>query len=470
MIGLRRGRPLVLLAFAGLWAGCASQSAAIRDALDELVRTEALAGGRVGVVVADAATGEVLAEHAAESGFATASNMKLISAAVALDTLGPDYRARTELVARGAIRDGTLDGDLVLRGYGDPTLDEAELAGMVDAAWDAGLRRVTGRVVADGSWLGDEQRGHGWQWDYLDAGYAAPFGGICLHGNTVTIRVRPGEPPVVEWEPAAYAGPEGSVGVGRTRVTASRALGSDAIVVGGTIRRDAEVVTLRVAVRDPERFAAGVLTRLLQRRGVAIDESAAAPEVGAGAERVLASHDSPPLAEIVGPLLTDSNNLYAEQVWRLAAKAARGSAATAAAARHTVEFFRRIGIDPYGIVPADGSGLSRRNLVQPHQLAELLLWVRDQPFRDLFVRSLPLAGRSGTLAQRFRGGLAADLVRAKTGYISRVVCLSGYVPRPGSDSEPLVFCVMLNDFTCPTQAAKDAVDRFVERLAVIAGW
>lgn len=466
-------------AVAAIAGGCVATgggSRAAQQALAELVGDEKLVGGRVGVFVQDLATGEVLARHAADRGFATASNMKLVSAAVALHTLRPKARTHTDLFGYGRLDGDVWRGDLVLSGHGDPTLPWTALGEFAAAVEQAGVRRVTGRVRGDGSWLGKEQRGHGWQWDYLDRSYAAPFGGLCLNQNCVNVTISPGrvvprvlvvprlpEPPEVLVEQVS-AGQE-------TAVVATRAPGDPRIVVRGTIAADSDPVTVRVAVHDPARFAAAALTQRLRDAGIAVDERPGDADTPVGI-RVLVSRDSPTWAEIVEPLLRDSNNLYAEVAWRASAVAASRGKDSGGARRHTVACLQHMGVDTTGMVVADGSGLSRRNLVQPRQLAELLRWVNGCEFRDTFFESLPIAGRTGTLRNRFQGAesLACGRVRAKTGFISRVVCLSGYVPRPDPAAPPLAFVVMVNDFTCPTRAAKAAVDTFVEELAAIAGW
>jgi D-alanyl-D-alanine carboxypeptidase/D-alanyl-D-alanine-endopeptidase (penicillin-binding protein 4) len=460
-------------------AGCAATDVAreVQSAVTELVATEALAGGRVGVVVLAAESGDTLAEHAGDRGFATASNMKLLSSAVALQTLGEQFTTTTDLVARGEVRDGVLLGDVVLRGHGDPTFGEgkagdAALLAFVEALQQMGVKSIRGRVLGDGSWQGEETLGLGWQWDYLDEDYAAPFGGLCMAGNVVTVRVRPGTSgpelrvlPVLEHFPTV-AVTQGAAG-SKTALVAHRVLGSDEIVVRGTIAADAKEQVLQVAVRDPAVFAAAAFLAVLRDRGIGVEGASVEP---AGPERVVASHTSPALAAILRPLLTHSNNLYAEQVWRLAARVAVGDASTAAAERHARSVLGGLGVDTAGMVLADGSGLSRRNLVQPRQIARLLVAMHASPHREAFVAGLPVAGQTGTLRSRFAEGPARGHVQAKTGYISRVVCLSGFVHRQNESEPPLVFSVMLNDFTCEDALAKAAVDAFVQRLARAAGW
>lgn len=477
-MALKRG-PALLLVGLGL-AGCATaprqQADPLAGALAELLAHPELAGGRVGVSVLDAATGATLVETAADRGFATASNMKLVTAAVALVTLGPAHTAATELWAHGEVRDGVLHGDLVLRGHGDPAFGagaagRGQLEALVAAVRDRGITRVAGRVVGDDSWLGRERLGLGWQWDYLDADYAAPFGALCCAGNVVTVRLAPGpNGPVVVVEPPWYpvrVGVESVAAGAVTRIVAARALGAEAIDVAGTLAADARPQTLRVAVLDPAAFAAEHMAAALRAAGIEI--AAAQPTIAEAARIRLASVSSPPLSALVRPLLLHSDNLTAEVVGRSAARIATGDGSTAGLARHALQVLDRLGVETNGMVLADASGLSRRNLVQPRQLARLLLLMRNSPYRDVFEAALPVGGESGTLRARFTGGPARGRVRAKTGFIARVVCLSGYMPRPGG-GEPLVFSIMLNDFTCSDAAAKAAVDAFVQQLAVAAGW
>lgn len=448
-------------------------------ALAELLALPQLAGGRIGVCVLDAADGSCLVAHEDDRGFAPASNQKLVTAAVALATLGTDHVMPTELWRRGELRDGTLHGDLVLRGHGDPTFGDgtagrAQLAALVDAVRAAGVQHVAGRVVGDGGWLGDETLGLGWQWDYLDEDYAAPFGGLCCGGNVVTVRVRPGDGvAAVELEPTGVLPLRAAVRLdaagARSSVRVRRPLGGEVIEVEGSIAADAREHTTRVPVPDPAAHAARMLAAALRDAGIAVDGTGTGPVPTDGLEAVAAVR-SPRLAQLVVRLLRDSDNLYAEQFLRVAARTATGRGTTAAAAEHVRATLRRLGVDPAGMVVADGSGLSRRNLVQPRQLARLLLAVRTQPFHGAFRAGLPVAGETGTLRQRLRSDPARGRVVAKTGFIARVVCLSGYVARPEPDAPPLVFSVMLNDFTCSDADAKAAVDGFVQRLADAVDW
>lgn len=466
---------LLLLAGCALTGQPVDLPPALAHALAELQANPSLAGGRIGVQVVDAATGAVLVEAAADRGFAPASNLKLISSAVAVMTLGPEFRFTTILAMRGAIAEGVLHGDLLLQGHGDPTLGAG--AGAVDvgkhfaAALRArGIRAVTGRVVGDASWLGEEHLGHGWQWDYLDEDYASPFGALCWNGNLqrVLVDVSDGGVRVGLQPPGAVplvAGVDLVPSGGATNLVARRGLGSQVITVTGSIAADAGSRTLAVTVPEPTVFAARELTMALRAEGIEIREGAADASIAASVAPV-SEWTSQPLATLLMRLLGDSDNLYAEQVFRVAARQGSGARDSASAAQHAVGVLQQLGVECAGLVLADGSGLSRRDLVQPRQLASLLLAMERSAHRAAFVAALPIAGKTGTLRSRFRDTKAAGRVRAKTGTIARVACLSGYLPR--SNGAPLVFSVMLNDFVCGDAAARAAIDAFVLRLVEFA--
>lgn len=463
---------VVLLAV--LFAACAgvppaTDQGAIQRALDELLARPELAGGRVGVHVLEAPGGRTLAEHAAERGFAPASNGKLATAATALATLGAEHRFATELWVRGPVEDGVLRGEVRLVGGGDPAFGtRAQFDAIAAALRGHGVQRIVGRVVGDDTWLGSEHRGLGWQWDYLDEDYAAPFGGLCCRGNTIAVHVAVDAGAIqVRLEPPIGPQPWVDVGIVEAgqpaQLAVRRPLGSERIEVVGELAADAAPQVVRIAVHDPARFAAAVLQHELAVRGLPFDEL---PDVvAAGAPTRLVTSASASLGELLQPLLGASDNLVAEQLWRGAARHATGAGDTPAAARHARDVLARLAVPVPGLVLADGSGLSRRNLIQPRQLTALLSAAWRAPWREPFFAALPLAGVSGTLRKRFQDGPAHGRVRAKTGTIARVVCLSGYVPRANLLAPPLVFSVLLNDFVCSDDEARAAIDAFVQALA-----
>ncbi|MBL8726199.1 MAG: D-alanyl-D-alanine carboxypeptidase/D-alanyl-D-alanine-endopeptidase [Planctomycetes bacterium] len=478
MSGFATVRRLPWLAVAACVTACQTQApeaARLRSAGQVLAAAPELAGARVAFLVVDTGTRRELAAAEAHRGLLPASNQKLITAAVALETLGGEATLPTELLATGPVRDGVLEGDLVLRGHGDPSFGvgasgDAVLAAFAAALRARGVREIAGRVRGDGSWLGDERLGRGWQWDHLGDDFAAPFGGLCCAGNVLEVRLRPTPAgPAMQVVPVADELPILRVAMAApgapTELVATRPIWGGSLEVRGTLAADAPEQVLRVPVADPAAFAAQVLLAVLRREGIAVRGGV----LSAGESWQVAVHESPPLGALVAAMLRDSDNLAAEQLWRVAARTLRGNGSSATAELHSRAVLARLGVAVDGLVLADGSGLSRRNLVQPAQLVQLLVAMQQSPQSPAFLAGLPIAGRTGTLRARFAQGPATGQVLAKTGTLARVQALSGYVLRPNG-AAPWAFSVVVENHTCSDATALAALDAFVGELASAAGW
>ena len=464
----------------------------LRAALDELLADEAMRGTRFGFCLRDPAQQKPLLEHRADEGYITASNMKLISSAVALDVFGPEHVFETRLVGRGEIVDGVLRGDLLLVGSGDPTLGArrfepagatAPFVRMAAALKKRGISKITGRVLGDDSVLPDEIMGLGWDWAYHADWYAAQIGGLCFNENCIDVvfdGAAVGEAPRIRLDPETeYVRVDNRVRCVAEKARGvhwTRGLGNNRITLRGTLLVTTEGKRDWGSVHNPTAYAATVLRETLIREGIEVlgnagDLDEVEPDGPArgddGARTVLAKHTSPPMAKILHGLNKRSQNLYAEQLPRLAAKLRGGDGSMASVRRLTRSFLTAQGCDLGRFVMADGSGLSRLNLVEPRQLAALLVGMRKHEHFSIWYESLPIAGVDGTLRRRFRGeNPARGKVRAKTGYVGRVVGLSGYVPRQGS--APWVFSILVNDFVVSSSRIKALVDRFIGRICVLS--
>jgi D-alanyl-D-alanine carboxypeptidase/D-alanyl-D-alanine-endopeptidase (penicillin-binding protein 4) len=464
----------------------AAQDGPLAAAAKALQAAPCLRHARVGLQVVDLQDGRVLLAARADEGFVPASNQKLITALVALSTLGPDHRFRTALEMAGEVRDGELIGDLLFSGGGDPSLGsrfDASSAAAIDdlakAVVDLGVRQLSGRVIGVADCQADEHRGTGWAVDDLLEDYAAPFGGLCYRDNVVSVHVSPTQPgvePTVRIEPdfgmltvqnQVLCDKPGSPTALRLQAGPMHSAGQT-LVLRGTLGADSKAQELRVAVADPTLFAAMAMRAALQRRGIEVRGAAlaaAATDRLPSMPKELGHHESPPLRQLLVPMLQDSINLWAEQLLRLAARRATDFSSTAGTALHTKAMLQKLGVDVDGMVVADGSGLSRLNLVQPRQLAAVLQAAFRSPHRSAFVDALPRAGVDGTLRTRFVTGAAHGRVRAKTGSLARVIALSGYCARAEPSAAPLLFVVLINDFDGDDAEVKAAVDAFVQALA-----
>ncbi len=349
--------------------------------------------------------GEVLYSTQANRLFTPASVAKLATTATALRLLGPETRFKTELLAESEAASGTLPGDLWLKGYGDPTLRSDDLAGFAAALAARGVRRISGDLVADASHFYGPRYPAGWMWDDLTYGFAAPVSALTLDGN------------------ASMADPMH------------------------------EAPELRTAQRLNERLAAA---------GITLAGTVRVGQAPASASVVLYRHVSPPLAEIVTRTNKDSNNLFAETLVHqmgllpLATSGFPGSHAAGMAVLR--QALAESGWEEGTYRLADGSGLSRYDVVTPRQMTCLLAAAARMPEAESFLASLPVAGVDGTLATRMVGTRAQGVLIAKTGTMSGVSSLCGYVVKPGR--EPVAFALMINGFVGsakPVQALQDAL-------------
>lgn len=466
--------------------------ATVRAQLDTLLSDPAMRDARFGFVLREPGSAHALVEHRASEGYITASNMKLVSSAVSLEVLGKDFSFETRVVGHGELSESVFDGDLVLVGSGDPTLgghrwmkgeDAKTFPRRVAEALKArGIRKITGRIIGDDSCQPDEIMGLGWDWSYHADWYAAQVGGLCYNENCIDILVsgktagqlatfvtRP-DTRYVSWDFRVRVVDGKSSGI-----TWSRTLGTNHIVLTGSVPVGTSNKVDWGSVHNPTAFAATVLREGLQAAGIHVGGGAIdRDEIGEDAApiptatEVLVRHRSPTLDKIVRVLNKRSQNLYAEQLPRRAARARGGDGSMASVRKLVRQELTRLGVNLDRFVMADGSGLSRLNLVAPRQLAALLSGMTKSKNFDLYFDSLPIAGIDGTLKGRFKEGSAArGRVRAKTGYVGRTVGLSGYVPR--QDRPPLVFSILVNDFLAPTAKIKRLVDRLVDTICEVAG-
>lgn len=456
----------------------------LHDELEYIFSDPAFSSAHWGVAVQSMKTGEYFYLRNEHKAFMPASNMKLFTTAAALQALGADYRFVTRLQAHGVLStEGILDGDVIIRGCGDPSLsgrwEENKITAVFERWADSlkakGIKEIHGKIIGDDRYFSGDRLGHGWEWDDLTEYYAAQISALTFNDNCIDILTSPGDsldaPARIKLEPdTRYVQIINRIKTDeRTRPRFWRNLGTNQIQCDGTVswlskgRRD------RVTIENPARYAAFVLREILVRRGIVVTGEAFDVDELPGylpveyRTRQLASHTSPPLSEIVKATNKDSDNLFAELLLRTVGRESgrEGNAGGGEAAAK--KLFEAAGIAPDQFYAMDGSGLSRSNLVSPVSVIRLLRYMRQQPAGAVYVESLPVAGVDGTLKNRLRGTAAKGNVKAKTGSIGRVRALSGYVTT--RDGEELVFSMIANNYGVPMANATYIQDLVCERLA-----
>jgi D-alanyl-D-alanine carboxypeptidase/D-alanyl-D-alanine-endopeptidase (penicillin-binding protein 4) len=463
----------------------ATSQSALAARIDSILQRPALRQAHWGIVVQDAATGRVLYQRQPGRHFVPASALKLVVSAAAAHHLPPDFRFRTTVYGTGPVQNGTLRGDLVLFGRGDPMISDRYFPSRT-AVWEAladslrarGVRRVAGAVVADESWFdADHVRG---DWESYDTRwwYGAPVGALGFNDNSIDFRIEaaaPGARPRITWEPqSSYVSLENAAAMGaaggrntldfeRSRGKGVRAYG---IFPAGTAAQ-----TEHFAVADAAEYAGTVFREVLERRGIEVanDSVRVVSDPARSSWRtaaVLAEHRSPPLPQAIEPILLRSQNWFAEQLLKAMAREVAGEGSWDAGLRVEREFLTRVvGIDSADVVLRDASGLSAGNLVTPRALVRLLDYVRRTPRQAVVRGALPVSAGKGSLQARF-----TDLpgrVRAKTGYIGNVDSLAGYVTR--ADGSEVIFAIIANGSGQPSSRMKPGIDDIVRAVAADRG-
>jgi serine-type D-Ala-D-Ala carboxypeptidase/endopeptidase (penicillin-binding protein 4) len=452
---------------------------------EQLVQTAPVDKGEWGLLVVDAATGETLYEKNADKYFVPASNMKLLTTALALDKLGADYRFRTTIETNGKLmEDGTLRGNLLLVGRGDPNLSnrkfpfdskeefdgppERVLAEMADAVVARGVKEITGDVVGDDSYFPRERYPDGWEIDDMVWEYGAAISAIVVNDNTVTLTLTPGdkagevvpwgvEPPTSEFVVKSEVTTVGAKEKSDLRLT--REPGSGVVIVTGTLPAKSAPHKLVLAIQEPAQHAAELLARLFAQRGVKFDGNVRAqhePDPAEGTRTVLAEHVSIRLGDSVKLVNKISQNLHTEVLLRTSARQNGRWTDSEDLPKLAKEFYGKVGIGPDDVVQTDGSGLSRHDMVTPRAFVTLLAYAEKQPWFADFYGSLPVAGMDGTLNERMKMEGIAGRIHAKTGSVSHVRTLSGFAETAGG--RKLIFSFLSNNQSGKNHEVHDALD------------
>jgi D-alanyl-D-alanine carboxypeptidase/D-alanyl-D-alanine-endopeptidase (penicillin-binding protein 4) len=447
--------------------------------LDDILASPGLARAKVSLLVMDPDSAKPLYARNERLGLNAASNVKIVTEAAALTLLGPEFRWKTTVLAAAppeggkTVTGGELRGDLYVRTSGDPTFSTSDLNALAASLTALGLRRVRGGLVIDTTAFDNTTSPPVFDEKDESAAYRAPSSAASLNGNVVTVTITPApvtgakarvvvepkSPAIVlsggvttaARRPAAPVVETSDAGNGRTRVT-----------VRGRILAGSEPRTLQRRVVRPETYFGQTFRQVLGKRGITVDgpvRIAAAPKNGL---RVLATRESPTLAVVVHELGKRSSNFAAEQLLRTLGGETQGQPGTFGKGLEAVaRYLDGIGIARGTYVMKNGSGLYDSNRFSAEQIALVLRTaMRDFRIASEFLASLAVGGADGTLAHRMAGSAAERFVRAKTGTLANVSCLSGIAGAPGS--KPLVFSILMNDL--PTVAARAAQDRITATL------
>ena len=459
-------------------APTAARSPELETAVRSLVNNRELAGAQIGVVLVDCETGAVLAQSGEHVVVNPASNAKLYTAAAALAILHGSHRYQTTL--SGTIKSGAIAG-LVLRGHGDPSLRTQDLWAMVQELKAHGARRVEGDIVVDQRFFDEqttppafEQQPNEW------AAFRAPVSAVAVNENVITMTVRPGAAgsnASISFEPPGFVDVEGTV---KTSESGADTVGLELAKTGegghrlsakvsGAVAADSHLVRYTKRVEDPQLLAGYALKSILDESGIKVSGDVKLGTISKDAKEskgnVLARHESEPLSTLLYGLGKNSDNFYAEMIFKsISAEVKARPAKSQDSAEIVTKWVEKNDLGDTGLVVKNGSGLFDANRTTAHSMSKLLRFVwQDPALRGEFVSQLAIGGVDGTLHKRFRDLRNHRAVRAKTGTLDDAIALSGYVLAP-SGKNTIAFAILFNKVSGKGGAARAAADKLVERI------
>ena len=424
----------------------------LQDGVDQLI-TSVDPNINMGIVVVDLNTGETLYQRNAEQAFVPASNMKLFSDAAALLILGPDYRFQNQLSTNATSLDkGVLNGSVYLHLPGDPTFSQTHLEKLLSELSMWGIRRIAGNVVLVSNNSAVSAHAPGRSPSDFKYSYGAPVAPVVLDENSLSITVNPsykvGAPAFVEFHDESTNLP-----LNNQVKTAQKPTGcgldfnmdqNNHVTVRGCVGVGQWAVQQSIAIQNPLRYAEDAIRYELAKRSIRLDGQVVLGQAPASS-LLLASESSKPIKQIMADTLKPSDNLYADSLFLHAATKLNGTPLNWQEAQPVVKNFlqQQTGINMQNAVLTDGSGLSRQDQLTPQQTVDLLRFLHDHfPLSYEYIAALPIAGVDGTLERRFRKPAQQGMLRAKTGTMTGVISLSGYLYT--ANAHTLAFAIFIN--------------------------
>ncbi|MGB7894316.1 MAG: D-alanyl-D-alanine carboxypeptidase/D-alanyl-D-alanine-endopeptidase [Microcoleus sp.] len=458
------GRPSTVAAQTSAVAGdiCPADLGAQVDAIAN--RPE-FSRSRWGILIQPLSSTTTLYSRDATKYFIPASNAKLLTTAAALQKLGADFRIKTSVYSGE-------NGSLYVAGRGDPSIAVAQLKSLAQQLKQRGISQVN-QLIGDDSYFQGSAVNPNWEWEDAQAGYGAPINSLIFNQNAIDLLLSPqaiGQPLKVTFAEAKLANQwqlqNNTVTVAQNEsefIEVGREFDRPIIRVGGQLKVGAEPESAYVAVVNPANNFLQYFQQALATEGIPVKQALVA-SASRNLNQELATVESPPLAELVRETNRESNNLYAEVLLRLLGKITdkmpvpqENTGESGLKELKTV--LTQLGVNPNSYILADGSGLSRHNLISPEALVQTLRLMANSPAASIYRQSLPIAGESGTLKNRFNITPNRVIMQAKTGTMSGVSALSGYIEVP--NYEPLVFSIIVNQSDLSTAKMRSATDEIV---------
>jgi len=449
-------------------AGFRLKNPEVCRSMEKFARLDGLKGASWGLAIRNTKDGKLLASKSEEENFIPASNMKLLTSMNAFQNLGENHQFQTDFFTDGNIENGILNGNLLIRGSGDPTIGTTGrdklragfFAKAVQLLKEKGIREIKGRILPEKVDNPYEGIGKDWSWSDIANYYGAGIFQFNINENqfhTLVEAKKEGSKAVVRKKDSL----NGGLSLDRVELETSPAgspdlayyywiPGTSRVSLTGSIPESGEIQKIKGALPNPEEVFFEVLKSELRQAGIRVEEA----ELPSGRKSSIGKAESPPLTEIAAEVNLNSHNLYTESLAYALCK--KGDRCAENGWTHLERYARLTGF-PHGYYLADGSGLSLSNRISPSGLSQALVKALNQPWAKPFLNTLPVAGESGTMKNFCKG--AKGKIRAKSGTLTRTLCYSGYADTPKGK---VAFSLMVNNYNGPYKEMKAEVGKLLE--------
>jgi len=450
-----------------------------KNPVDDFINNPLMQNANISLLVKDLATNRTICQFRPNSSSTPASTMKLVTTATAMELLGPKFCFQTKLEIDGTLSsNGTLNGNLYIRGGGDPTLgsehlgDKDFMTKWVEEVKKVGIKKITGKIIADETLYDDLGVNPKWTWEDIGNYYAAGAYGISYMDNTYQLVLRSGlegsTPEILRIVPEIPAM------TFENHLTSTNIAFDSAYFYGaphsylrsihGEIPANRLEYIIKGDIPNPGLLLAEHFQQRLVESGIAIQQLPSDIVTKSSDRRVILVQESPALSEIIKETNVRSNNGYAEQIFRYLALNKNPVGTTNGAVQVVRSFWKSKGLPVDQLFMYDGCGLSPVDAVSSQFLVDLLIYMQTiSPNKDAFFNSLPVSGKSGTLTNFLQRTALQGKVHAKSGTISGVKSYAGYIE---ANNKTYVFAILVNHANGTSKAVTRKMEEFLLQLAL----
>lgn len=459
------------------------QAQSVSPEVKQLIKNSSADNAYWSLTVRDS-TGTVLEAYNAEKLIRPASNLKLLTSATVLDELGPGYTYKTRMYGMGKQVGDTWQGSIIFRGMGDPSISGTfynedrlyVLDEFYQALKEQGISKIEGNLIGNDAYFDSKPYPDGWSWDDLSFYYAVPINALSFNNNTVDLTVYAngdvGDTPAIEWFPfdTDYVEFVNNQTITPAKATYDeyyqRLLGTNTIILGSTLPQG-YVEKEELSISNPPLYFLDTIKKYFEDGGIEVKGhlivESNVHDWDAASHKQLGVHESHPLSDLLEQLNKESSNFYAEMLLKTAAAEHFNTQGSTELGISLMESFAAtVGINTSDLSISDGSGMSATNLISTCDLSRLLVAMSEHQYFDAFRNSLPIAGRDGSLEHRFNNTALEGRLRAKTGYVSGVRALSGYLKT--KSNKTLIFSIATNHYTVDTSYIDSIQEAILAKL------